>query len=135
MHFEYAQKVLFKYCDPAGIVFFPRYAELLNDAVETFFAEKLDWPFEQMHPEAGVPTAQFSMQFKAPSFHGDLLNVQITVQRVGRASLQLETSAFCEVEIRFTADQTLVCIDAKGRPQPWPADVRDKLKKLMETDL
>ena len=133
MHFEYPQKVLFKYCDPAGIVFFPRYAELLNDAVETFFADVLKWPFEEMHPEAGVPTAQLSMDFKAPSFHGDMLNLQITIQKIGRASLQLQTTALCQTETRFIADQTLVCVDGSGRPMSWPDDVRTRLKQTMES--
>ena len=133
MPFEYDQKVLFKYCDPAGIVFFPRYAEMLNDAVETFFAEILDWPFEQMHTNVGVPTAALSMQFKAPSHHGDQLKLRITVQKIGRASLQLATQAVCQEETRFVADQTLVCIDAEGKPQSWPVRVRENIENILET--
>lgn len=135
LHFEYTQKVLFKYCDPAGIVFFPRYAELLNDAVETFFADRIGWPFESMHPEAGVPTAAFSMRFNAPSYHGDQLSLGLTIQKLGRSSMTLAVAANCGVELRFTADQTLVCINAKGRPQSWPASVRDTVQKIMETSL
>ncbi|MEL6103010.1 MAG: acyl-CoA thioesterase, partial [Pseudomonadota bacterium] len=28
MSFQFLQKVLFKHCDPAGIVFYPRYFEM-----------------------------------------------------------------------------------------------------------
>ena len=51
--YEFHQKVLFKHCDPAGIVFFPRYYEMVNDCVEAFFADVLDWPFEAMHGAGG----------------------------------------------------------------------------------
>ena len=54
--FEMTQKILFKHCDPAGIVFFPRYFEMINDCVEEFFAEMLDWPFETLLKTNGVPT-------------------------------------------------------------------------------
>lgn len=132
MQFEYAQKVLFKYCDPAGIVFFPRYAELLNDAVETFFEERLGWPFEEMHPDAGVPTVEYAMHFKAPSFHGDLLILRIKITKIGRTSMTLRTQALCQQETRFWATQTLVCIDAKGKSQSWPTSVRQAAEGTME---
>ena len=132
MHFRYPQKVLFKYCDPAGIVFFPRYAEMVNDAMEAFFAEALGWPFEDIHPQAGVPTAAISFQFDAPSRHGDALMLEITVTRLGGASLSLTTRCSCGGETRFTADQTLVCVDDTGRPRPWPDPVRARVKTLLE---
>lgn len=131
MHFSYPQKVLFKHCDPAGIVFFPRYAEMVNDAVEALFCDCLGWPFEAMHPDAGVPTAAIAMQFTAPSFHGDPLDLQITIQKIGGASLTLQTRAMCGDETRFVADQTLVCINAQGRPQSWPDAVRGRVATLM----
>ena len=40
--FTYEEKVLFRHCDPAGIVFFPRYFEMINDCVEYFFADTLN---------------------------------------------------------------------------------------------
>ena len=48
MHFTYKQKVLFKHCDPAGIVFYPRFFEMINDAVEALFSDVLNWPFEYL---------------------------------------------------------------------------------------
>ena len=132
MHFAYPQKVLFRHCDPAGIVFFPRYAEMVNDAVEALFADRLGWPFETMHPDAGVPTAAIDLQFKAPSRHGDTLTLEITIAAIGGSSMKLRTRAACGDETRFTADQTIVCINATGRPQRWPEDVRARATKIME---
>ena len=36
MGFEFRQTIGFKHCDPAGIVFYPRYFEMFNDCVEAF---------------------------------------------------------------------------------------------------
>lgn len=133
MHFTYPQKVLFRHCDPARIVFFPRYAEMVNDAVEALFAECFDWPFEQIHRDGAVPTAEINLRFTAPSRHGDRLDLAVTVARIGGASLALTTRATCGEETRFVAEQTLVFVDAQGRPQGWPDAFRRKVAELTET--
>ncbi|NVK31881.1 MAG: acyl-CoA thioesterase [Gammaproteobacteria bacterium] len=132
MHFSHQEKVLFKHCDPAGIVFFPRYAEMVNDVVEAFFDQHLQWPFELLHQSAALPTAQISFQFSAPSRHGDQLSLQMTIQKIGNASMALSTAAYCQDELRFVADQTLVLVDQGGRPQRWPDNIRTRVNTLME---
>ncbi len=132
MHFTYTQKVLFKHCDPAGIVFYPRFFEMINDAVEAMFSDVLYWPFEDMLPEAGVPTAAFDVRFKRPCRHGDHLELRLTLTRLGRTSLSLTTRAMRHEELCFEADQTLVLVNGECRPAPWPAPVHARIKALME---
>ncbi|MES0864259.1 thioesterase family protein [Ruegeria sp. SCPT10] len=134
MRFRWRQKVLFKHCDPAGIVFYPRYFEMLNDCVEAFFDEALDWQFETLHKEAAVPTASISVDFTAPSRHGDLLEFSLTVAKLGGASMRLEFQAACDGEIRLKGTSALVYVAANGRPQPWPQDIRKRIAdKKLET--
>ena len=134
MHFEIPQKVLFKHCDPAGIVFYPRFFEMINDAVEALFSDLLDWPFEMMHPDSGVPTAEFKVRFKVPCRHGDQLKLGIQITQLGRASLSLTTRALKDKTVCFEADQVLVCVGPEGRPVSWPKSVRQKITTLMETE-
>ncbi len=129
----FEQKVLFKHCDPAGIVFYPRFAEMLNDAVEALFAEALGWPFERIHPDHGVPTAELRFRFLKPCRHGDMLVLKIFLKRLGRSSLSLETRAMRGADLCFEAEQTLVCVGPDGRPAPWPDEVRARIEKTMET--
>jgi len=82
VQFVHAQKVLFRHCDPAGIVFFPRCFEMINDCVEHFFDEYLGLPFEVLLRTQGVPTAEISTRFLAPSRHGDRLVLVLTVTKV-----------------------------------------------------
>lgn len=127
MAFEMAQKVLFKHCDPAGIVFYPRYFEMINDCVEAFF-DHLGHPFETLHKTGAVPTAEISTRFTAPSRHGNLLRLGLDVTRLGRSSLGLTLTAQCAGETRFTASSTLVYITPEGRPAPWPEALRASLE-------
>jgi len=36
---------------------FSRYFEIIDDCIETFFYQTLDYPFERLHPKNGAPTA------------------------------------------------------------------------------
>ena len=132
MHFQYSQKVLFKHCDPAGIVFYPRFFEMINAAVEALFNELLDWPFEAIHPDQGVPTAAIDVKFKAPCFLGDQLDLQITIKSMGGSSLSFNTQAIADGDLRFEAEQTLVFVGEDRRPQKWPEDIRSKIYGIME---
>lgn len=127
MGFDYPQKVLFKHCDPAGIVFYPRYFEMINDCVEAFFDQVLDYPFETLLQSAGVPTAEIQTRFLAPSRHGDALVLTLVGVRSGTKSFTLTITANCDDETRFTATSTLVYTDANGASQPWPKAVKSKL--------
>ncbi|WP_253261430.1 MULTISPECIES: thioesterase family protein [unclassified Roseobacter] len=125
------QKVLFKHCDPAGIVFYPRYFEMMNDCVEAFFDE-IGHPFETLHQSGAVPTAQIEAEFTAPSRHGDQLAIDLGVTRVGRSSLGIDFIARTEAETRFEASAVLVHVGSDGRPVPWPTDLKASLMREME---
>ncbi len=126
MVYRHEQPVMFQHCDPAGIVFYPRYFEMLNATVETWF-EALGFPFARiLGPMAlGVPTVATAATFHAPSRLGERLGFALEVERVGRTSLALALGADCAGERRLSATATLVCVAAgSGRPVPWPDPLR-----------
>ncbi|MFU8882835.1 MAG: acyl-CoA thioesterase [Rhodobacterales bacterium] len=128
MGYIHRRKVMFKDCDPAGIVFFPRYFEMLNDTVECFFDEVLGCPFEALHKGHALPTARMETQFKAPSRLGDRLEIGLTCTRLGRSSLDLEFVARCGDDLRLSAASTLVQVGPDGRPVAWAGALRDALE-------
>ena len=134
MSYRYHQKVLFKYCDPDGFVFYPRLVEMINDTVEGFFAEALDWPFEEMLKTSGVPTVRLEVDFAAPAIHGEELVIALEVARVGTSSLELRHTATCAGALRFGARQTLVHIAATPprKSTPWPAPIRTRLQSHLK---
>lgn len=131
MAFLFQQKVLFKHCDPAGIVFYPRYFEMLNDVVEAFFDAELQAPFERLHRSGGVPTARIETVFKAPSRHGEQLEFSLRCTRLGRSSVDLEFDAVCKSETRLEAKSTLVHVDKAGKSTAWPAPLKAAIQSQM----
>lgn len=130
--FEFPQKVLFKHCDPAGIVFYPRYFEMMNDCIEAFFDEALGMPFETLHATGGVPTGRIETRFSAPSRHGDHLTFRLKFVRIGGSSADYVMTAHCEDELRLTTKATLVHVGAIGRSAPWPEAIRERLNSYKD---
>ena len=135
MQFIYRQKVLFKHCDPARIVFFPRYFEMLNDVVEAFFATIPGEAFHEMHPGRGVPTAKIDAEFTAPSRHGDVLEIALSFTRIGRSSARTRFVCTCEGETRFVAHSVLVHVGPDLRPLPWTQAARTALLAHQEEEI
>ncbi|MGM0988283.1 MAG: acyl-CoA thioesterase [Pseudomonadota bacterium] len=123
------RKVRFGHCDPAGIVYYPRYFEMINSVVEDWFAEVVGQDFKQLHVTlgSGVPTAAIETRFHAPSRLGEWLDFRLTPSRTGHTSLSLRVTAHCGDEHRLTSDSTLVFVDlSNGTPVPWPDTMRQR---------
>lgn len=130
--FEREQTVRFGHCDPAGIVFYPRYFEMLNELVEDWFALGLGIPFTQLIAERriGMPTAQLDTRFKRVSRIGDRLRQRLGVTRLGGASLTLAIAFDGDDGTRVEFDQVLVCTSLDTHtPQPLPADLRAAIER------
>jgi len=130
MSFIAQTKVRFAHVDAAGIVFYPRYFEMLNAAVEDWFAEGLGVDFAELHLRRGlgVPTVSLDSRFAAPSRLGDDLDIAIEVASLGRSSCVVTYTVRCGEEVRMTAEGVLVCmVLAEGRSTPWPEDIREGL--------
>ena len=87
MKFTKTEKIRFKHVDFAGIVFYPRFLEMLNDLVEDWFEEALDRPFSKMHHTNGIPTVDLKIQFKKAARIGETLTKQLWVKNLGGASV------------------------------------------------
>lgn len=85
--FTKKEKIRFKHVDYAGIVFYPRFLEMLNDLVEDWFEEALDRPFSKIHETNGIPTVDLKVQFKQPARLGEMLTKKLWVIKLGGASV------------------------------------------------
>ena len=136
--FRNTVRVRVKDCDAAGIFYFPRYFDMLNDVVEDWFREALDWPFERMHgaDRAGVPTASLDCRFVAPSRMGEVLTRELAVQRLGGSSCTLQVRfAGPRGDSRVEFQQRLVCVDiARMAPQPFPPRVHEAMTAFAAAD-
>lgn len=133
MSYQRTIQIEFNHCDPAGIVFYPRYFEMTNSVIENFFAEVLDSSFaKMMEDRSGVPTARIEVNFHAPSRLGELLKFNLDITRIGKTSIGFRLVACAGGVDRLTADLVLVNVDALGRPQVWLPNVRSKMEAFSE---
>ena len=79
-------------CDPAGIVFYPRFYEWMDRASHVL-AREMGIPREAMLPPAvdllGFPIVGAQARFLAPARMDDTLEVRARVCRIGRSSFSL----------------------------------------------
>lgn len=136
MAFTHHVTVEFQHCDPAGIVFYPRYFEMISATVERFFTDGLRDSFARMHliDRVGVPTAHIEVDFRSPSRLEDRLALTLEVERIGQSSLALRTTCRCGGDLRFEARSTLVNFDFNAsRSRPWSEAQRDGFTRHLAT--
>lgn len=85
--FTKQEKIRFKHIDYAGIVFYPRFLEMLNDIVEDWFEEALDRPFSKMHETNGIPTVDLKVQFKSAARIGEVISKKLWVAELKSSSI------------------------------------------------
>ena len=133
--FTASRRVRFADCDAAGIVFFPRYFEMLNGVVEDWFAGPLGLSFRELHLERGasVPTASLETRFVAPSRLEDELDFTLSVTRLGGASCTLRHHVASAGQLRLEATQTIVHVGPSMKPEPWPETIRARIALFVES--
>ena len=94
--FSKEQKVKFSHCDFAGIVFYPRFMEMLNELVEDWFEEALGYSFLSMHPNNGIPTVDLQVQFRTAARLGDVLTKKLWVTELTEKSLTYAFEFTCK---------------------------------------
>jgi len=134
MKFARETLVRFEHCDPAGIMFFPRFFALVNEAVEDWFAA-MAHPFGPLHVTArkGVPTIKLDSEFLRPARVGDRLKQSLLVTHLGRSSCQVRHEAATDSELTARFTQTIVYTDLNTmKSEPWPHGLRTAIAHYVE---
>jgi 4-hydroxybenzoyl-CoA thioesterase len=125
--------IRFAHCDPAGIVFYPRYFELINGVVEDWCAQGLGMSFHEMHMVQGIglPTVHIETDFVKTSVMGDELIAELRVLKLGRASATVEIRMLGqEQDLRLKAQLVLVMAQVKERKAiAFPVTLREQIQK------
>jgi 4-hydroxybenzoyl-CoA thioesterase len=129
--------VRFAHCDPAGIVFYPRYFEMFNSLIEDWCAEGLGTSFRELiiERELGLPTVRFETDFIAPSELGEKLQACLQVTELGGSSIVLAVRLLGpDGKERVRSRQVLVLIDRRsGRAIPIPDELRERISRFYVT--
>lgn len=125
--------IRFEHCDPAGIMFFPRFFMLVNATVEDWFGQELGQSFKALHIDQrkGVPTVQFACDFKLPLRLGDEVSMQLRIGALGLSSCQLRVEAWLNDAQAARFEQTIVYTDLDTmKSEPWPDDLRAAMTRF-----
>lgn len=135
MVFTLRRQVEFNHCDPAGIVFYPRYFEMISAVTERFFADALglSWGEMQRQGGCGTPLGHIEARFLAPSRLGDWLTLALRVRKIGRSSVTVTIACACETDPRFDCTATMVHADLSGKTSaPWPDALRHEMARYID---
>jgi len=120
----------FSHCDPAGILYFPNTFDMINATVEDWFAQALGLPFDELHlrNRRGFPIVQTRCEFLKPSRIGEHLTIELSVARLGRASVALQISGIVAGEERMRARHVMAMVSLETmRAVPIPPDLRARM--------
>jgi 4-hydroxybenzoyl-CoA thioesterase len=126
-------------CDPAGIMYFPRFFEKFHDTMEHWFHDALHHPYDAliMGRRLGLPAVHTEADFRVPCRFGERLVVELRVPKLGRSSIELAYRVFAEVgedEPRLAGRTVCALMDldptrpTHARAVPWPEDLRASIE-------
>ncbi|NTU59634.1 MAG: acyl-CoA thioesterase [Deltaproteobacteria bacterium] len=130
--------IRFSHCDPAGIVYFVHYFDMVNEVVEDWFAQALHAPFQDlvMTRRVGFPIVNTGCEFYRPCNLGDRLVMELSLAHLGRSSIEYRIRGRVGDDQKLQAHHkvAMVSLDTM-RAIPIPDDLRAKMLPYLESAL
>jgi 4-hydroxybenzoyl-CoA thioesterase len=120
--------IRFSHCDAAGIVYFPHYFDMFNGLIEDWYKEELGHDYAEliMTDRYGFPFVHIECDFKIPSRMGEVIDLTLLVERVGRSSLGIAIVCHRDGLERLRARMVTAMMSLETRkPVPMPAPLRE----------
>lgn len=123
--------IRFSHCDPAGIVYFPHYFNMFNGLIEDWYTEELGYNYAEiiMGSQFGFPFVRIECDFKVPSRMGDVIDLTLLVERVGRSSLGIAIVCHRDGIERLRARMVTAMMSITTRkPESLPQPLREAIE-------
>ena len=115
MIYHHPIQIEFNHCDPAGIVFFPRFYEMVSSVCENFYKDVAEYPYARMMAAGqGVPTVRVETDFHAPARLGDVLDFRLEVARLGRSSITVVVTGWTDRNHLTVTHDPGLCAGVEG---------------------
>jgi 4-hydroxybenzoyl-CoA thioesterase len=125
-------------CDPAGIIFYPRYFEIFDTSATALIERALGMTkieYLKAHDFAGHPVVETRARFRQPTRFGDNISIETKLVECGPTTLKLEHRISKDGALAVEGFETRIWLkrDA-GDPrridtQPIPTEVIARLKQ------
>lgn len=132
--FAIERLIRFSHCDPAGIVYFVNFFDMINAIVEDWFADAIGLPFQEMHlvRKVGFPIVNTNCEFVRPCRLGDRLRIELRIAHLGRSSLEFLIEGMVGDEEKFRARHKTAMVSLETfRPMPIPDELRARMEPYL----
>ena len=125
-------------CDPAGIIFYPRYYEIFDASTAALFERALGMTkFKSLshYNFAGYPLVKTRAQFRKPTRYGDDVKVDTTI-KFKTSSFEVEHKIFLGNEVAAEGYETRVWVvrdsadPGRIKSAPIPREVIERVSRL-----
>lgn len=131
-------EVRFGDCDPAGIVYFPRFFDFFHQAMETWFPAHLGFGYDEFvrGRKLGFPAVHTEADFEHPSRFGERIEIHQRVTKLGRSSIEFGYEVHGTEGRRATGRTVCVVMNLDerspehGRAVPLPDELRARIERF-----
>lgn len=129
--FRTRQAIRYSHCDPSEIVYFPRFFDLFNAALEDWFAQALGSPWGSDFMGARnlrMPSLRVACEFVRGCRLGEVLDIELWLTRLGRSSLQVALAGKVDGDARMRVAWTMCMISFETfESVAIPGDLRARM--------
>lgn len=127
------RRVLWGECDPAGVVYTPRFSDYVVAGCDFWFRHVLKH-LNRPHParkQIVFPMRAMSIEFTEMLEADDYFEMTVSLANLGRRSIALDISATSQGVPAFAASTTQIAFDqAQGKSVEIPQDLRARLEGI-----
>ncbi|MGH8262535.1 MAG: acyl-CoA thioesterase [Steroidobacterales bacterium] len=124
-------------CDPAGIVYFPRYFAFFDDSTAALFeaAGLRKREMIRAYDIVGIPVVDVHAKFFIPSIFGEDVEIESSIGKWGRSSFEVRHRLLKNTELAVEGFETRVWVGRHPekpdgiQARPIPKDVIDRFEK------
>jgi 4-hydroxybenzoyl-CoA thioesterase len=125
-------------CDPAGIVFYPRYFAMFDTSTTYLFEKALGMrkrDFIKHYDFIGYPMVDTRAKFHIPGVFGDDVEIHTAITELGRSSFSIEHKLMKDGQVAVEGWEKRVWVGKdpanpeRLKSKPLPPDVIEKLSK------
>ena len=124
-------------CDPAGIVFYPRYFAMFDASTTALFERALGmtkYQFLKRYQAVGYPMLETAARFLTPTRFGDSVVIETSLSKLGRSSFDVTHRLTKDGELAVECTEKRVWVtrdpdDAERiKSQAIPGEIVDRLR-------
>jgi 4-hydroxybenzoyl-CoA thioesterase len=124
-------------CDPANIVYYPRYFAMFDDSTSIMFEAAGFSKQDIIHRYGlvGIPMVDTRAKFHIPSTHGDWIRIESRIESFKRSSFEVVHNVFKGEALAIEAFETRVLVGkhpddpAKLKSAPMPPEIIERFMR------